>query len=87
MFRNLQQVCASIAFAEENEHEFALYLIQNNKKESIFKKLYNSMNNESILITYSAKGIVKRRLKNIGFQVETLPGPPGKREITRAIKY
>lgn len=38
------------------------------------------------LVTYCAKGAVKRALKSLGFQVEALPGPPGKREMTRAIK-
>jgi tRNA U34 5-methylaminomethyl-2-thiouridine-forming methyltransferase MnmC len=39
-----------------------------------------------VLVTYCAKGQVKRDLKTAGFKVETLPGPPGKREMTRAIK-
>ncbi|HHH53316.1 MAG TPA: methyltransferase domain-containing protein, partial [Bacteroidetes bacterium] len=40
-----------------------------------------------ILITYGAKGSFKRALKSLGLAVENLPGPPGKREITRALKY
>lgn len=39
-----------------------------------------------VLVTYSAKGSVKRALRAAGFLVESLPGPPGKREVTRAIK-
>jgi tRNA U34 5-methylaminomethyl-2-thiouridine-forming methyltransferase MnmC len=39
-----------------------------------------------VLVTYSAKGEVKRLLKSNGFKVELLPGPPGKREMIRAIK-
>lgn len=39
-----------------------------------------------VLVTYSAKGSVKRALRAAGFKVESLPGPPGKREVTRAIK-
>lgn len=38
------------------------------------------------LVTYCAKGVVKRTLKSLGFTVEALPGPPGKREMTRATK-
>jgi tRNA U34 5-methylaminomethyl-2-thiouridine-forming methyltransferase MnmC len=38
------------------------------------------------LVTYCAKGEVKRRLRELGMQVEALPGPPGKREMTRAVK-
>jgi len=54
--------------------------------EKIFRKLFNSMKPGGILVTYSAKGAIRRSLKNAGFQVEKLPGPPGKREITRAMK-
>ncbi len=54
--------------------------------EEIFKILYASMKNNSILTTYSAKGIVKRALKSAGFEIENLPGPIGKRQITRAKK-
>jgi tRNA U34 5-methylaminomethyl-2-thiouridine-forming methyltransferase MnmC len=54
--------------------------------EKIFKILYASMKNNSILTTYSAKGIVKRALKSAGFEIENLPGPIGKRQITRAKK-
>lgn len=52
----------------------------------MFKKVYNMMKQNSILTTYCAKGQVKRDLKSIGFKVESLPGPPGKREMIRAIK-
>jgi len=40
----------------------------------------------AILVTYSAKGAVRRAMKAAGLQVEKIPGPPGKREITRAVK-
>ena len=39
-----------------------------------------------VFVTYSAKGSVKRNLKSLGLQVENLPGPPGKREMIRAVK-
>lgn len=54
--------------------------------EDIFRKVYLSMKPQGILMTYSAKGIVKRSLKASGFQLNALPGPKGKREITQAIK-
>jgi tRNA U34 5-methylaminomethyl-2-thiouridine-forming methyltransferase MnmC len=53
---------------------------------SLFEKIYESMTNQAILVTYCAKGEVKRILKKIGFTLESLPGPPGKREMTRATK-
>ena len=40
----------------------------------------------SVLVTYSAKGNLKRMLKALGFEVSLLPGPPGKRVMTRAVK-
>jgi tRNA U34 5-methylaminomethyl-2-thiouridine-forming methyltransferase MnmC len=39
-----------------------------------------------ILVTYSAKGDVKRNLRACGFEVALLPGPPGKRQMIRAVK-
>ncbi len=51
-----------------------------------FQRLYDAMNADSVLVTYCAKGVFKRNLKDIGFKVEGLPGPPGKREMTRAFK-
>jgi tRNA U34 5-methylaminomethyl-2-thiouridine-forming methyltransferase MnmC len=52
----------------------------------MFEKIFLSMNKNGILTTYCAKGTVKRILKDIGFTVEILPGPPGKRHMIRAIK-
>lgn len=54
--------------------------------ERIFSKLYNAMKPGGILVTFSCKGSVRRSMRNAGFMVEKLPGPPGKREITRARK-
>ena len=44
------------------------------------------MNIGGVLVTYCAKGSVKRALKAVGFEVEALEGPPGKREMIRAKK-
>ena len=55
-------------------------------KEEIFRNIALSMINGGVLVTYSAKGSVRRALRNAGFSVEKLPGPAGKREITRATK-
>jgi len=52
----------------------------------VFEMIYKVMKNNSTLITYSAKGSVKRILKSSGFVVQNIEGPFGKREITRAIK-
>ncbi len=55
-------------------------------EEPILKNMYNALNPNGILVTYCAKGSVKRGLKQVGFAIENIPGPPGKREMTRAIK-
>ena len=52
----------------------------------VFDSMFKSLKNNGVLVTYCAKGIVKRTLKSVGFKVEALPGPIGKREMTRAIK-
>ena len=44
-------------------------------------------NKNGVLVTYSAKGEVKINLKACGFDVTLLPGPPGKRQIIRAVKF
>jgi tRNA U34 5-methylaminomethyl-2-thiouridine-forming methyltransferase MnmC len=54
--------------------------------KDMFFKIYGAMKEQGILVTYCAKGIVKRTLKEVGFKIETLQGPPGKREMIRAIK-
>ena len=40
----------------------------------------------ALFTTYCAKGQLKRDLKALGLQVETLPGAPGKKEMVRAGK-
>ncbi len=52
----------------------------------LFQKMYDALLPDGILVTYCAKGEVKRTMKSVGFEVERLKGPPGKREMTRAIK-
>lgn len=51
-----------------------------------FAKLYSSLNEGGALVTYCAQGQVKRDLKAVGYRVENVPGPPGKREMTIAYK-
>ncbi|WP_203258285.1 tRNA (5-methylaminomethyl-2-thiouridine)(34)-methyltransferase MnmD [Hyunsoonleella ulvae] len=54
--------------------------------EFIFRKMYNALKDEGVLVTYAAKGSVRRAMQSVGFMVEKLPGPPGKREMLRATK-
>lgn len=54
--------------------------------EDIMQRMYDALKPSGLLTTYCAKGVVKRTMKSVGFMVERLPGPPGKREMTRAMK-
>lgn len=54
--------------------------------EEIFEKMFRALKKDGVLVTYSAKGSVRRAMQTVGFTVERLPGPPGKREMLRAIK-
>ncbi len=53
---------------------------------NVLEKIYHSLVSNGILVTYCAKGSVKRTFKNLGGLVESLPGPPGKREMIRITK-
>lgn len=55
-------------------------------REAVFSKMFAAMNNGGILVTYCAKGVVRRTMQSCGFQVERIPGPPGKREMLRGRK-
>ena len=52
----------------------------------IFQKLFRTIKTNGVLTTYSCKGDVKRAMRTAGFEIEKLPGPPGKREFLKAIK-
>lgn len=54
--------------------------------ENIFQKMYDALKEHGVLVTYAAKGSVRRAMQAVGFMVEKLPGPPGKREMLRATK-
>lgn len=55
--------------------------------KGLFELLYKAMNEGGLLLTYCVKGVVRRTLQSVGFEIEKLPGPiGGKREILRARK-
>lgn len=66
------------AFAPEKQPEMW--------EQSVWDKCFELLEPNGIFVTYCAKGQFKRDLKASGFIVESLPGPPGKREMVRAIK-
>lgn len=54
--------------------------------EEVFGKMYAALRPGGYLVTYAAKGSVRRAMEAVGFRTERLPGPPGKREMLRAGK-
>lgn len=54
--------------------------------KEIFAGIAAITKKDGILVTYSAKGEVKRTLRACGFNVSLIPGPPGKRQMIRAVK-
>jgi tRNA U34 5-methylaminomethyl-2-thiouridine-forming methyltransferase MnmC len=54
--------------------------------KEIFQKIYNMLLPGGLLVTYCCKGDVRRTMLEVGFIVEKIPGPPGKREMIRASK-
>lgn len=54
--------------------------------DEVLHKISEVTHPGSVFVTYSAKGTLKRMLRSLGFDVALLPGPPGKRVITRAVK-
>ena len=53
----------------------------------MLQKTIESLVSNGVFVTYCAKGQLKRDLLSLGTSVETLQGPPGKREMTRAVKF
>lgn len=54
--------------------------------EEVFAIMFRALKQNGVLVTYAAKGSVRRAMQAVGFVVERLPGPPGKREMLRALK-
>ena len=55
-------------------------------EKDIFQIMYNALKPKGVLVTYAAIGKVKRNMMSLGFTVERLQGPPGKRHMLRATK-
>lgn len=54
--------------------------------QEVFDKMAAVLKPGSILVTYSSKGEVRRRMQSAGLTVTKLAGPMGKREMVRATK-
>ena len=89
-FIKLQQTFQSLQFEEQFDliyfDAFAPSAQPELWETDVLGIMYRALRNDGILVTYCSKGDVKRSLKSLGFTVESLQGPPGKREMTRAKK-
>ena len=52
----------------------------------VFEKLFAILSPGGILVTYCSKSIVRKAMQEAGFLVTKIAGPPGKREMVRAIR-
>lgn len=52
----------------------------------IFKRMYTALRKGGVLVTYACRTSIKKAMLEVGFEVEKLPGAPGKREMLRAFK-
>lgn len=52
----------------------------------IFKKMFNALKKDGVLVTYACRTVIKKAMQEAGFVTEKLPGPPGKREMLRGKK-
>ena len=52
----------------------------------IFKRMYAALKNNSVLVTYACRTVIKKAMTEAGFQTKKVPGPPGKREMLIAFK-
>ena len=77
-FKNTFHLVYFDAFAPEKQPELW--------STEVFKKMHDALLPGGILVTYCAKGQVRRNMLEAGFIVERLPGPPHKREMLRARK-
>jgi tRNA U34 5-methylaminomethyl-2-thiouridine-forming methyltransferase MnmC len=66
------------AFAPENQPE--MWTLE------VMKKIYGGLVPNGIMVSYCSKSVFRKTLSAAGFTVEKLPGPPGKREMVRAVK-
>jgi len=53
---------------------------------AVIRKMYEVLIPGGVFVTYCAQGQFKRDLKSVGFEVQTLEGPPGKKEMVRGLK-
>lgn len=82
----VQDLCAGECFDLVFHDAFAPRVQPELWSMEVFGKLFRALRPGGVLVTYCAQGEVRRTMAKAGFRVERLPGPPGKREMLRAVK-
>jgi tRNA U34 5-methylaminomethyl-2-thiouridine-forming methyltransferase MnmC len=91
-FRLTKIKCNLIDFSAENSffiiyfHAFAPNAQPELWTKEVFDKMFSLLEPGGVLVTYCSKGAVRRNMIAAGFEVEKLPGPPGKRQMLRGRK-
>ena len=93
-FFKFRKICSTIQDYESKTEKYNLIYFDafapNKQPEiwhkDILNKVFMFLDEKSVFVTYCAQGQVKRDLKNVGFTLQSLQGPPGKKEMIRGIK-
>lgn len=89
-FRKIQSKLQAVSFEKKYDIIFFDAFAPNKQADmwelNIIQNMFNLLNAGGVLVTYCAKGQFKRDLNTAGFQVASLSGPPGKKEMVRALK-
>ncbi len=92
LFKIKKRNCLFEEFFSDEKFDVIYYdaFAPNTQKElwsiDMMKKMHSLSKIGSILVTYCAKGVVRRTMEEAGFEVSRIPGPPGKREMLRAVR-
>lgn len=88
----LLKTCADIHTAELQRYDLVYFDAFAPEKQpdmwspSVFRKIYEAMNGGGVLVTYCSKGSAKQTMRDAGFCVKRLAGPPHKHHMVRATK-
>lgn len=78
LFKETFDIIYFDAFAPEDQQQMWT-------RES-FRKIFNALNSNGVIVTYCSKSAIRKIIEDVGFTVQKLSGPPGKREVIRAVK-
>ena len=90
LFKKLEQDFFSVTLDQSFDimfyDAFGYHVNSEMWQEKALQKCYDLLQYGGVWVSYCAKGSVRRSLEKTGFWVERLEGPPGKREMLRAIR-